>query len=280
MFEGDEVRAKCKVEWCGRSSTAAGWCNAHYQRNRLGKDMDTPHPPQTKWGQRASVESGQRFGRLAVVRFERLAGRANAYLCQCDCGKTSVTTAQKLIAGKTHSCGCLARETSALVHLRHGHARHNGKTTSTYKVWSGMKARCLSPSDKSFSQYGGRGITVCERWLTFENFLADMGEHPAGMSIERKDNLGNYEPDNCKWATVTEQNRNKRTSVFIEHNGERRTISHWSEILGVPRSVLRYYIRAGLSIDYAFARCEEVRQRRERGERHRGKAFHDHSSAS
>lgn len=261
------IQAKCKVEWCDRPRRAAGWCTSHYQRNRLGMDMNAPHPPPWKWGQRALVEPGQRFGSLTVVRFERMAGRANAYLLQCDCGKTSVTTAQKLLKGKTRSCGCVRA-------ARHGHARHGGKASRAYSKWGGMRERCLNPSNKNFSDYGGRGIAICERWQKFENFLADMGEPPEGMTIDRINNEGNYEPGNCRWATVTEQNRNKRTSAILEYRGERRTISHWAESLGVSKSVLRYYIRkAELPIEYAFARCGELRQRRALGQRGRGKAF-------
>lgn len=95
---------------------------------------------------------------------------------------------------------------------RHGHGR-NGNKTPTYRSWNAMLCRCTHPTNKMYHAYGGRGITVCERWMTFANFLADMGERPAGLTLDRINNDGNYEPDNCKWATRSEQNSNTRRSL-------------------------------------------------------------------
>jgi hypothetical protein len=124
-----------------------------------------------------------------------------------------------------------------------------------------MKMRCLNPRVPSYRSYGGRGITVCERWLKFKPFLEDMGERPAGTTIERIDLNGNYEPGNCRWATRREQGRNKRRNVFIEFRGERRTISDWAECFGVEPSSLGYFaIKRGLSLDEAIPRCRgEIR---------------------
>lgn len=110
--------------------------------------------------------------------------------------------------------------------------------TPTYQVWQNMKARCTNKNLPRYPRYGGRGIRVCERWLSYENFLADMGEKPHGMSIDRIDNDGDYAPENCRWADKRIQNANKSTNVYLEHNGERLCITDWAERLGVnPRSL-------------------------------------------
>lgn len=121
---------------------------------------------------------------------------------------------------------------------RHGHWAR-GKRTGTYLSWAAMKARCYCPSTTDYAKYGGRGVVVCERWMDFENFLADMGERPAGTSIDRHPNkYGNYEPGNCRWATRKQQQRNLRSNTLIEFNGETLCIAEWAERLGMSQSTL------------------------------------------
>jgi len=117
--------------------------------------------------------------------------------------------------------------------------RHGMSLTPTYFNWKGMIARCHCPTHKDYPKYGGRGIKVCERWRTWENFYADMGERPLGKSIERIDNDGPYSLENCRWATPTEQNRNKRSNVRYHFMGRDLTISEWCELTGIPRPRLR-----------------------------------------
>lgn len=184
---------------------------------------------------------GKRFGRLLVISYGGMFpigkyGRRQAkWLCNCDCGNTISVPGSSLRSGKTKSCGCLQKESRIKANTIHGCTG-----TSIYRSWQHMKARCLTHADKDFKHYGGRGIKICERWENFENFLADMGEKPEGLTIERIDNDGNYEPDNCKWATQKEQLRNSRNNRIICYQGESRLLIDWANILGIGRSTLAY----------------------------------------
>lgn len=153
--------------------------------------------------------NNQRFGRLVALQPNRRDQSGWWWLCICDCGKQTVVRGVVLRRGDTRSCGCAMYETKT----KHGHhRRHNGRhnPSPTYKSWAGMLTRCRNSKQRGYHNYGGRGITVCKRWLTFTNFLADMGERPLGTSLDRIDNDGNYEPNNCRWATTKEQSINKR----------------------------------------------------------------------
>jgi hypothetical protein len=149
--------------------------------------------------------TGEKFGRLTVLAWHPSGiwrSRSQPmWLCRCRCGIERVVLGHHLRAGKTRSCGCFARERSTT----HGLSR-----THVYRVWQGMKERCLNRRHRSYFNYGGRGIKVCERWLIFENFYADMGDPPPGLSLDRINNNGNYEPNNCRWATQAQQLANRR----------------------------------------------------------------------
>lgn len=123
--------------------------------------------------------------------------------------------------------------------------KHGMKRTIVYNTWSNMKGRCENPNDRAYSSYGGRGIKVCERWQSFENFFADMGHPPAGHSLERKDNDQGYNPDNCVWADRTTQNRNKRSNRLITVDGETQPMSVWAERCGISTNTLYARLRAG-----------------------------------
>ena len=166
---------------------------------------------------------GRRFGRLVVI------GKAGQgkWKCQCDCGNVSIVFGSNLRRGNTRSCGCLKRDTKSRF-------RHGKSYEPVHWVWATMLQRCTNPKNGKFPRYGGRGITVCDRWLTFENFLTDMGEPPPGdFSIERKDNHKGYSPDNCKWATRKEQARNKRNNRFVTYKGETLCVAEWAERKGL-----------------------------------------------
>lgn len=159
--------------------------------------------------------TGQKFGLLTVLAEAdaQICGkhRIRRYACLCDCGNTKTATQNNLRRGGTRSCGCL-RKMLGGPRTKHGHSAH-GRVTTTYNIWCAMIKRCTKPNRKDYKYYGGRGITVCERWRVYENFLADMGERPKGLSIDRINNDGNYEPNNCRWATREEQRANQRKCI-------------------------------------------------------------------
>lgn len=130
------------------------------------------------------------------------------------------------------------------MYKKHSHTTHSS-SSPTYKSWHMMKQRCFNPNYNQYADYGGRGITVCDRWLAFENFLADMGVRPDGLTLDREDNNGNYEPDNCRWATRKEQQSNNRNVHWIELNGERKTLSQWAESLGIKPHTLSNRFKSG-----------------------------------
>lgn len=160
------------------------------------------------------------------------AQRPGYVLCRCECGKEKEVRKAHMTAGRTLSCGCLRQELSIQRATTHGQFG-----TPEHSSWAGMLDRCRNPNCRSFARYGARGIRVCDRWLDFANFLADMGKRPGpGYSLDRIDPNGHYEPDNCRWATQTEQARNKRRHAVVElPSGERLSTWEYAERIGLSR---------------------------------------------
>jgi len=198
---------------------------------------------------RAKDISGQRFGRLVVLRRNgRASHGAAAWLCRCDCGREVTVSAPSLRQGDTKSCGCYHSE-----RVIESHATHRMSNSQMYKTWRTMKARCENPAATGYSRYGGRGIYVCERWQSFQNFYADMGDAPPGMTLERIDNDGPYCPENVRWASRKEQVRNTRRTVLVAHNGQTRTLSEWCEDLGIDRHLAYDRLKRGWASERVFA---------------------------
>lgn len=198
--------------------------------------------------------TGQKFNRLTVLGPAPRNGRKFPHWhCRCDCGNETVAQGSAIKNGHTKSCGCWNMEKIHERNLKHGHA-HEGKISPTYTTWASMVNRCANPNEPSYGRYGGRGIQVCERWLSFPNFLTDMGEKPAGRySIERDDYNGNYEPDNCRWATDKEQARNKSNNRLITFDGQTKCVGEWSEITGLHPMTIIYRLNKGATPEEALS---------------------------
>jgi hypothetical protein len=209
--------------------------------------------------------TGQSFGILTVLRWDHKAGNGVSYwLCRCVCGTEKRIAGCNLRAGQT-SCGCQRGTLDRVKKLRHGCSRTTlgGGPTPEFRVWSGMLARCSNPNAPSYEYYGGRGITVCDRWRdSFETFLADMGPRPGPRhSIDRyPDRNGNYEPGNCRWATDKEQQRNRGNLRFITFAGKTQCLAAWAEEAGLSRGALQERLARGW--DMAKAISEPSRQGR------------------
>lgn len=197
--------------------------------------------------------AGQEFGRLTVIEeVGRSVDRSVEWLCRCTCGQTTLASAANLRRGSKKSCGCLKNELTAARNLaRRKHGMHG---TRIYRIWAAMIKRTTSPNADNYQRYGGRGIQVCDQWRTFENFYADMGpSYGDGLSIDRIDNDGHYEPGNVRWATPAEQTRNRSVSVWIEWRGHRLICTEWADQLGLGRGALRRRLLRGWPTERALA---------------------------
>lgn len=194
--------------------------------------------------------TGSRFGRLTVL-YEGPRNNSNrkTWVCRCDCGSIKTAAAFTLVCGGCTSWGCYQRETTS-----ERFATHRLVGTLEHRIWNGMLTRCRNPNATEFHNYGGRGITVCDRWTrSFENFFNDMGSIPSGKhSIDRyPDKNGNYEPGNCRWATSKEQGRNTRRNRTIWFKGKDRLLVEICEMTGIRHATIRYRAARNLPLDSA-----------------------------
>lgn len=199
---------------------------------------------------------GKRFGRLTVL------GRGDSYInpngtsrvvwnCLCDCGNTTNVFASALTQGLTRSCGCYKSEVKRKQLTKHGELS-NGNDSRLYLSWECMKSRCYNPHNDFYYRYGGRGISVCDEWKdSFANFRewALGNGYKDGLTIDRVDVNGNYEPSNCRWATSKEQANNKCTSHFVTYKGKTKTITQWSESTGLSYATLLGRIKRGWNVE-------------------------------
>lgn len=193
---------------------------------------------------------GKMFGRLQVV--ERCGSEPSGsalWLCRCDCGNECKVSSSNLRKKHTQSCGCLQRERTSAALTKHG-KRH----TKLYAVWNSMIGRCNRKNSTAFRDYGGRGISVCEEWMCFPAFheWAIKSGYREGLSLDRIDVNGNYEPGNCRWASRVVQANNTRKNVFLECFGQSHTASEWSRIYGIKYATLLKRVRKGWSVEDAL----------------------------
>jgi hypothetical protein len=198
--------------------------------------------------------SGQQFGRLTAKNALQR-GRDTRWLCVCECGEEKIIRRALLLKGLTKSCGCLNKELTIKRNLKHGKATRK-LGNPEYRTWCKIKERCFNPKIKSYEDYGGRGITVCEAWVnSFETFLADMGPRPEGKySIERKDFNGNYCPENCIWLPMSEQAGNKRSNVLIEFAGRKLYKAQWARLFGISNQTFQR-LEKSMSMEKIAVKC-------------------------
>lgn len=191
---------------------------------------------------------GERFGRLVVIALGASGSRTTKkkWICACDCGGRTITNTYSLRAGKTRSCGCYQIELSTK------HGQSGIRSSPTYRSWKSMRVRCSNQKIPAYKNYGGRGIAVCQRWDSFIAFLADMGERPEGTTLDRRNNDGDYDPDNCRWATKSEQAKNRRNARRISFQGATLSLSDWDSKIRASVGTIRHRLKNGWSIEKAI----------------------------
>ncbi len=193
--------------------------------------------------------TGRRFGCLVTIGpvvIKRYKGATHViWQCRCDCGNETSVSAGNLRRGQSRSCGCMKGKWCSDANIKYEFGK--AKPLPEYRAWCHMKGRCYDENDKRYADYGGRGIRVCNRWLDdFAAFYSDMGQRPSSRhTIDRIENNGDYEPNNCRWATFTEQNRNRRISRYLTVNGERRHAKEWAGVFGVPYGTIVSRLQRG-----------------------------------
>ncbi len=177
---------------------------------------------------------GQHFDRLTVIKRSCNSKNGHAcWLCQCSCGQKRIVSSDSLKSERTKSCGCLSAEKTKRRFTKHGHTR-----SRTYESWQHMNQRCKNPNNQDYHNYGGRGIIICKRWEKFENFLEDMGERPAGTSLDKINNNHGYCETNCRWSTPEQQNKNKRNNLYETYGGKTQLVTKWAKEYDISYHIL------------------------------------------
>jgi hypothetical protein len=203
-------------------------------------------------GPKALDLSGQKFGRLTALGPVERRKRHVMWLCECQCGETTIVSTTSLRAAATRSCGCLRQETSAEALTKHGM-----KNSPLYRIWCNIVSRCTLPTNHSYARYGGRGITICDEWRhDFQAFYDHVTQLPCcgekGYSLDRILNDGPYAPGNVQWATTVAQARNKRNNRLLTYNGKTLCVAAWAEEIGINLKTLENRIRTGWSVERAL----------------------------
>lgn len=200
-------------------------------------------------GRRLDIEPGQKFNKLTIVREVERTSIKRRFLCQCDCGNYTQVNLNMLRTSAIKSCGCLLVENGKKNKI------HGQWKSKLYAIWRDMKQRCLNPNNQQYKNYGGRGIKIRDEWLEFNSFYqwAIKSDYKVGLSIERKDVNGNYEPSNCTWIPKSEQLNNLRRTRWVTWSGETRNIAQWSAKTGLSSETIRRRLAYGWSIDRALS---------------------------
>jgi hypothetical protein len=219
----------------GDTQTTADTTAPGRQRRRRPRARPTPPDPMPTHPRRV----GAVFGRLTILAFVGYSHTSGSELCRCRCacGREVVVQHRNLMSGNTKACGCV-------------HRKHGRNDTPEHRVWRKMRERCSNPNAAGFTNYGGRGIRVCERWAEFANFFADMGERPSPQhTIERIDVNGDYAPENCRWATNAEQQQNRRDNVRLTYGGETHSLTEWARRRGLNAATLYGRLHRGWPVE-------------------------------
>ncbi len=208
-----------------------------------------PHPKNKKFRD-LTGEVYNHFTVLGYAGKRALPSQLRTWYVQCECGTIKVVEATNLKRGSIKSCGCKKFHYNSIAHKSHGMSM-----SSEFFAWHNMKARCYNPSESGYSHYGGRGITVCERWIgSFENFFEDMGPKPSPEhSIDRINVNGNYDPSNCRWATSKQQGRNTRFNRIITFMGESKCMAEWAETFGLSAGIIGQRLSRGWSVEESIS---------------------------
>ena len=192
---------------------------------------------------------GKTFGRLTVkAETPKLVSGQHVLYCVCSCGGVAFCLGYDLRSGNTKSCGCYQKDMCSDSNTKHGHYTNN-KQSPEYHTWASLKRRCNNVNNQDYHLYGGRGITYCKSWEKFENFYADMGKKPEGLSLDRIDNNGNYCKENCRWATNYQQSINKRNTIHLVLGKESKPLLVWCEIYNIGAGKVRQRLRRGWSVE-------------------------------
>lgn len=203
--------------------------------------------------------TGQRYGRLVAISRDSYKNKKTWWKFQCDCGSLFVTTLDRVRSGQTKSCGCQNIDSIRSRSITHGHSV-GYSASKTLLAYRAAKGRCTNPANHKYPNYGGRGIKMCDQWLaSFQTFLDDMGECPAGMTLDRIDVHGNYEPGNCRWATPKQQARNRTDNHFVVHAGERMILKDYCALMDISYEKSSSLLASGVLLHDLPKRLENTK---------------------